>query len=220
MGQKMVRFSDLSGEIIPDEDKALARIVIHEHPELGGSPVEIEVLADEALAAERAAVPVVLVELHLPGADEPRRVAIDVDAFDKMATDRAMSELLLTARPARATRRTAKAASSGSARGDQGGYASLDTAGRPHKGKVTDAEKQLVRENFDHVNERLATEGQRTIDLDDPEHVDRYGLADLAEKRGAGKGSRRGHLTAAATAGEDVTGEAGEELPGQTAIAV
>src|SRR5262249_60904363 len=116
--------------------------------------------------------------------------------------------------------RRSRASSPGSAGGDngQGGYASLDSAGRPHKGKVTDAEKQLVRENFDQVNERLAAEGQRTIDLDDAELVDRYGLADLAEKRGAGKGSRRGHLTAAAAADEDVTGEGGGRA-GQAASA-
>ena len=47
MGQKTVRFSDLSGELITRDD-TLARIVIHEHPELGDSPVEIEALADEA----------------------------------------------------------------------------------------------------------------------------------------------------------------------------
>ena len=33
MGQKTVRFSDLSGQLITN-DEALARIVVHEHPEL------------------------------------------------------------------------------------------------------------------------------------------------------------------------------------------
>ena len=50
MGQKTVRFSDLSGEIITQDD-AVARIVIHEHPELGDSPVEIEVLPADPLSA-------------------------------------------------------------------------------------------------------------------------------------------------------------------------
>ena len=45
MGQKTVRFSDLSGQLIMRED-SLARIVIHEHPDLGDGPVEIEALAD------------------------------------------------------------------------------------------------------------------------------------------------------------------------------
>ena len=44
MGQKTVRFSDLSGELITRDD-TLARIVIHEHPELGDTPVEIEALS-------------------------------------------------------------------------------------------------------------------------------------------------------------------------------
>src|SRR6202020_1600276 len=74
VGQKTVRFSDLSGELITRDD-TLARIVIHEHPELGDSPVEIEAAA-----------------------------------FDELAADRPMSELLLTARPARAARRAKAAA--------------------------------------------------------------------------------------------------------------
>ena len=176
MGQKTVRFSDLSGEIITRDD-SLARIVIHEHPELGGSPVEIEVLAEEALAMEKAAMQVAVVDLHLPGEDEPRRIAVDVDAFDQLATDKPMHELLITARPAR---RSAK----GSAGvGDRPNYASLEHAGKPHKGKVTDAEKRLVREHFQQINERLAVESLRAISLDEAEHVERYGLAELAGKR-------------------------------------
>jgi hypothetical protein len=100
VGQKMVKFSDLSGELITD-DHAVARIVIHEHPELSGPPVEIEVLADEARAVEKAGVQVALVDLYLAGDDEPRRVAMDLAAFDKLATGKPMSELLITARPAR-----------------------------------------------------------------------------------------------------------------------
>ena len=100
MGQKLVKFSDLSGELITEDD-AVARIVIHEHPELGGAPVEIEVLADEARAVQKAAVKVALVEVYLPGEDEPSRVAMELEAFDQLATDAPMSDLLASARPAR-----------------------------------------------------------------------------------------------------------------------
>jgi hypothetical protein len=112
VGQKMVRFSDLSGELIPEDDQ-LARIVVHEHPELGSGPVEIEVLVDEARKVEQAAVPVALVELHLPGS-VPIRVALDLAAFDKLATDQPMSELLTAARPAK---RSAKATATSSPKG-------------------------------------------------------------------------------------------------------
>jgi len=50
MGQKTVRFSDLSGQLIMDDD-ALARIVVHEHPGLVDGPVEIEALTGAIVAA-------------------------------------------------------------------------------------------------------------------------------------------------------------------------
>jgi hypothetical protein len=184
VGQKTVRFSDLSGEIITRDD-VLARIVVHEHPGLGDTPVEIEALADEARAIEKAALRVAVVDLYLPGEAEPHRVAMDADSFDKLATDKPMSELLITARPAR---RGSKAAAAGPARADRTDYADAAHAGKPHKGRITDAERQLVRERFDEINARLAGEGMRTISLAEPEHVERYGLEELARARGTEPG--------------------------------
>ena len=218
MGQKTVRFSDLSGQLIT-EDGALARIVVHDHPELGDSPVEIEALTDEARTIEKAALRVAIVELHLPGEEEPRRVVVDAEVFDGLATDTPVPELLISARPARparATRRASRSANgttgstgttgsagSGGTTGasgtsgtvlttpvtatasDGGGrvnYASLEHAGEPHKGKTTDAEKQLVRDHLEEINDRLVAQGLRTISLTDPDHVDRYGLHDLASE--------------------------------------
>jgi hypothetical protein len=182
VGQKTVRFSDLSGEIITDD--APARIVIHEHPELGGGSVEIDVMADEALTAVKAAVQVAVLDVYLPGEDEPRRVALEAADFDALGTDTPMTELLASARPARRASRAASA-SPAKASPDKAGFATLDTAGRPHKGRITEAEQRFVREHFDEINERLAAEGLRPIDLDDPIHVERYDLGELAAKRTA-----------------------------------
>ncbi|HVT66595.1 MAG TPA: hypothetical protein VHF26_02520, partial [Trebonia sp.] len=78
----------------------------------------------------------------------------------------------------------ARAKSGGSApKTDRVDYSTLEHAGKPHRGKANDAEKSLVQENLDEINERLAEQGLRTISLDDPEHVERYGLADLAAER-------------------------------------
>jgi hypothetical protein len=176
VGQKTVRFSDLSGQLILDDDTP-ARIVICEHPELGDSPVEIEALADEAREIEKSAVDVAVVDIYFPGEDQPRRVAMDAGEFDKLATDKPMSELLITARPAR---RATRSAATSAPRESRVNYATLEHAGKPHKGKTTDAEKQLVREHLDEINERLTAENLRTISLDDPEHVERYNLEDLA----------------------------------------
>jgi hypothetical protein len=190
MGQKTVRFSDLSGQLITEDD-ALARIVVHDHPGLGDSPVEFEALTDEAKVIEKAALRVAIVELHVPGEDEPRRVVVDAATFDALATDTPMNELLITARPARPARRATKttsgsASSTSNSTSTSGGgrvnYATLEHAGEPHKGKTTDQEKQLVRDHFDEINDRLVAQGLRTISLADPEHVERYGLQDLANE--------------------------------------
>ncbi len=179
MGQKTVRFSDLSGQLITD-DETPARIVISEHPALADGPVEIEALTAEATEIEKEGGQAALVDLYFPGDDQPRRVVLDVAEFDKLATDKPMSEILATARPARRASRSGAAAG----REDRANYATIEHAGKPHKGKTTEAEKRLVREHLDEINERLAGQNLRTISLTDPEHVERYGLERLAAERG------------------------------------
>jgi hypothetical protein len=176
MGQKTVRFSDLSEQLIT-EDSALVRIVVHEHPELDGQAVEIEAHVDEARVITDAALEVAVVDIYTVGEAEPRRVTLDAAVFDKLATARPMSELLIAAPPARRAPKPRTVATAGGERPD---YGTLQHAGKPHKGKTTDAEKQLVREHLAEINKRLAADGLRTIDLTDPGHVERYGLEDLA----------------------------------------
>jgi hypothetical protein len=105
---------------------------------------------------------------------------MEADAFDKLATQNSMAELLTAARP---VRRSTRASAGGGSRTDRLDYGTREHAGKPHKGKVTDAEKQLVNDHLDEINERLAAQGVRTISLTDPEHVERYGLQDLARDR-------------------------------------
>ena len=189
MGQKTVRFSDLSGQLITD-DETPARIVVSEHPALAEGPVEIEALAAEATDIEKAGGQAALVDLYFPGDDQPRRVVLDVAEFDKLATEKPMSEILATARPARRASRSGAAAAG---REDRANYATIEHAGKPHKGKTTEAEKRLVRAHLDEINERLVAQNLRTISLTDPEHVERYGLDRLAAEPGepaAGPGPR------------------------------
>ena len=100
MGQKTVRFSDLSGQLIMRDD-VLARIVIHEHPDLGDGPVEIETFADEALAMEKETLRVAVLDVYLPGEESPRRVTMDADAFGALVTEKSVGEMLASARPVR-----------------------------------------------------------------------------------------------------------------------
>src|SRR5258708_37019187 len=167
MGQKTVRFSDLSGQLIMHDD-ALARLGVHGHPELGDGPVGIEALAEEAEAIEEAALRVAVIDLYLPDDIEPRRIVMEADAFDKLATQNSMDELLTAARP---VRRSTRSSATGGSRGDRLDYATREHAGKPHKGKITDTEKELVRDHLDGVNERPAGQGPRPTPPTAPPHV-------------------------------------------------
>ncbi|MFE7193029.1 hypothetical protein [Kitasatospora sp. NPDC057541] len=184
MGQKIIRFSDLTGRHA-EEDDGLVRIVVREHPELFDGPVAIEALPGELAGIADLALDLVTVELHHPDGDEPETVVMTVEAFDRLATVAPMAEVLRGAeRAALAVPGPGAPAVAATAR-ERVNYASLEHAGRPHKGRTTDAEKQLVRQHLDEINERLAAEGVRTVDLANAEHVTRYGLEDLARERGA-----------------------------------
>ncbi|MFC5666877.1 hypothetical protein ACFP3U_28405 [Kitasatospora misakiensis] len=185
MGQKIIRFSDLTGKHVEDEDD-LVRVVVREHPELADGPVEIEALAGELTEVRGLALDLVTVELHHPDAEGPETVVMTAEAFDRLAVAAPMAEVLRGAkRVARSLPAQAASVAGTGAGRERVNYASLEHAGRPHKGRTTDAEKQLVRQHLDEVNERLAAEGIRTVDLANPEHVARYGLEDLAAERGA-----------------------------------
>ncbi|MFB7471281.1 hypothetical protein [Kitasatospora sp. NPDC056184] len=183
MGQKIIRFSDLTGRHAEEDE--LVRIVVREHPDLADGPVEIEALPGELAGVAGLALDLVTVELHYPDGDEPDTVVMTAEAFDRLATVAPMAEVLRGAGRAARTVPAQSAPVGAAAVRERVNYASLEHAGRPHKGRTTDAEKQLVREHLDEINERLAAEGLRTVDLANPEHVTRYGLDDLARERGA-----------------------------------
>jgi len=67
--------------------------------------------------------------------------------------------------------------------GEKVDYSSIEHAGRPHRGKTTDAEKVTVRDNFDAIQKRLADEGRDMLDPADPKTIARYGL-DQPNSRG------------------------------------
>jgi hypothetical protein len=100
------------------------------------------------------------------------RVAGDVD----------LADVIRKAAPAYPPRKQSKPAAAATV--DKVDYATLEHAGKPHRGKTAEAEKEIIRNNFDKINERLERDGMRTISLDDPEMVSRYGLEALAKEGG------------------------------------
>lgn len=180
MGQKIIRFSDLTGKHA-ESDGDLVRVVVLRHPDLTDGPVEIDALAGELAGVRELALDLVTVELHHPDRAEPQTVVMEAATFDRLASAAPMAEVLRGARPAHGVSEPDPATAAARERVN---YASLEHAGRPHKGRTTEAEKQVVQRNLDRINERLAAEGVRTIDPENSEHVTRYGLDVLARETG------------------------------------
>ncbi|GAA2991920.1 hypothetical protein [Kitasatospora sp. NPDC057738] len=180
MGQKIIRFSDLTGRHA-ENDRDLVRVVVLQHPDLTDGPVEIDALAGELGEVRELTLDLVTIELHHPDRAEPQTVVMEAETFNRLASAAPMAEVLRGARPAA---RAAASATALAGNRERVNYASLEHAGRPHKGRTTDAEKQVVQQHLDEINERLAAEGVRTIDPDNAEHVTRYGLDTLARETG------------------------------------
>ncbi|MGH3914508.1 MAG: hypothetical protein ACRDTC_14055 [Pseudonocardiaceae bacterium] len=179
MAQRMVRFSDLTNKIIEDDD-AVVRIVVEQHPALENGPVEIEAAADEIEPIRKGALSVVSLKLYQGDGSEPETATMEIEAFNKLAGDMDMTDIVRRAQPACPPRRQSPVASMTK----KLDYSTLEHAGKPHRGKITDTEKEIVRNHLAAINDQLKSEGIRTIDLNNAEHVARYGLEALAKEAG------------------------------------
>jgi hypothetical protein len=179
MAVKVVHVSDISGK--EADEQSLGRLVVHEHPEYADLPVTLEVLPEEVESLQGASR-FVTVEWIAPGARKGDRMVVSLDDFNLLAgpgvMESAVQDALIAKHRSRPRSGASAGGSSGSGRSGRGkvNYATLEHAGEPHRGRITEAEKELVRKNLDQVNRRLRDAGQREIDPRDQAMRDRYGL--------------------------------------------
>jgi hypothetical protein len=173
---KTVRVSDLSGK--QADDDAMAKLVIHEHPKYEG-PITLDVLPDEIGELPESEA-YVSIEVIRPGDRSGQRALLSLDHFNKLAAGKDMNTILMEVvaetRQQRGPQAASQRPSTRAASRGKVNYATLEHAGEPHRGRITDAEKELVRSNLEAINERLAREGKRTIDPNEPTMRERYGL--------------------------------------------
>lgn len=170
MADRIVKFSDLSNAMI-EPGSPYARIVIEQHSELPpGRKVTLDCLPEELKGVDDLEIDMVVFTVYEDGKD-PRKVTMQREDFDAIAHgDDDMPTMIangLEAQPPAARTR---------APGKRVDYATVEHAGRPHRGVTTDAEKEIVRANLATINERLKREGHRIIDPADEATAERYGL--------------------------------------------
>ncbi|MGH3886502.1 MAG: hypothetical protein ACRDSZ_08005 [Pseudonocardiaceae bacterium] len=179
MAQRMIRFSDLTNKMIEDDD-TVVRIVVEQHPALWNGPVEIEAAPDEVDFIRKGALSVVSLKLYQGDGSEPEVVTMETEAFNNLAGGMDMADIIQRAEPAYPPRKQTRPAPVPTI--EKLDYSTLEHAGKPHRGKTTEAEKETVRSNLAAINDRLKRDGIRTIDLDNAEHVARYDLETLTEE--------------------------------------
>jgi hypothetical protein len=177
MAVKVVHVSDISGK--EADEQSLGRLVVHEHPEYADLPVTLEILPEEVESLQGASR-FVTVEWIPPGARKGERMVVSLDDFNLLAGPGVMESAIQDALIAKHRNRPRSGGGTSSAAGRSGrgkvNYATLEHAGEPHRGRITEAEKELVRKNLDQVNRRLRDAGLREIDPSDQAMRDRYGL--------------------------------------------
>lgn len=191
MAKKMMVISDLTGEPIKNDNDAVT-IVLWDHPLLE-EPVQLDANKSEVTKLKGTGKDYAVVELLSDGGDKTERLVLELSEFEKLfkvEVDEALqgAEKYSYGRPQAVMQETKRRGrppgAKTAAKTDKVNYKSVEAAGRPHRGRLTDEEKQVVAHNFDQVNAHLKAAGIREIDLSNAEHVEKYDLYKLAQERG------------------------------------
>jgi len=181
MAVKTIHVSDISGK--EADEQTLGRLVVHEHPEYSDLPVTLEALPEELEQLQGTAARFVTVEWIRPGARKGERITVPIEDFNLLAgpgvMDNAIQDALISKHRSRSrTGDGTRAASVGTTRAGRAkvNYATLEHAGEPHRGRITEAEKELVCSHLGDINKRLRDGGLREINPADQTIRDRYNL--------------------------------------------
>ena len=175
MGERTVRFSDLSNQQVDAEQ--LASLTV-EHPD-HEMPLRLEARPAELEPLKKIGIRAVRLEVQLPGEDEePTRYIVPEKDFDKLANGRPMAEVLAEAEQVvTPPRQTSRRSHNKTANGEPlQTFDTLKNAGLPHMGKVGAREARLVRENLEAVNASRTAQGHAPIDPANPIDAKRYGF--------------------------------------------
>lgn len=179
MGTRLFKVSDISGQVV-EEETQLTRLIVEEHPNFSES-IGLEVLPEEIESQLPEQQEYVAFSYTFAGATEPQRFVLPLEEFNRLFPN-ANGDAILQRVHQEQQQAQEIAAKQGRGRRQPTGtrprvdYSSAAHAGEPHRGTISEAEKEYVRNNLAEVNARLRANDQREIDPNDPEMAERYGL--------------------------------------------
>lgn len=179
MAKRVILISDITGEDIP-EDESIT-IIVREHPSTD-EPVKLDAGKSDLASLRKNKRDYAILEVVDADGETERLIVLasDFNKFIKGDADEVLAEADVVVIPAQA--HAAPKPTTDAVKLD---YKTLQYAGRPHRGKTTDEEKQMVQDNLETINANLKAAGIRQIELSNADHVERYGLQELAQEAGA-----------------------------------
>jgi hypothetical protein len=174
MAQRTVIYSDLSSTEL--DDSTHARVVV-KHPDQI-QPLELDISTDEAGKLVNTTLRLVELQVFEPN-KPPRTVQMETKVLDKLFDGVDFDKVLEAARVAplsKAAPATRKTSAPKAAAGDKIDYTSPDHYGQLHRGRLTDQEKELVKNNMEQASRNREAQTGNPINWDDPKERSRYGF--------------------------------------------
>lgn len=171
MATRQVILSDISGTELTDDTHVK---VIVKHPDFN-YPLELDLSSDEASKIVESPLRLVTFTIYESN-KAPREVTAETKTVDKLFAN--FDDVLASARraevPAQKVRATRGSGSKST--GDKVDYTAPDNFGKLHRGRITDEEKALVRDNRDQASANRQAQTGSPIDWSDAKEQARYGL--------------------------------------------
>jgi hypothetical protein len=179
-----MRVSDLTGQEISD-DEDVVRLVVEYHPEYN-EPITLETRPEEVDIDTIAAKDFVVLSYYAAGQKDPQPLFVHLDTFNDLFTNEQLTPDQALERAQQSQQEQERARRRGTRRAggrqqetrsrERIDYSQPEYAGMPHRGTISDAEKDYVRNNLDEVNRRRREQGHEELDSADPRTAARYGF--------------------------------------------
>lgn len=172
MAVKQVILSDLSGDELDESQHVTVHV---KHPD-NNFAVALDLSVEEASKLVNTTLRLVEFDIFEPG-KAPRKAQIESKTLDKLFSGVNFDDVLASAPKAATTASAGRARRAPStASGPKVDYTSPEYAGQIHRGRVTDAEAEWVRNNKEQASKNREQQTGSPIDFNDPVEQKRYGI--------------------------------------------